>query len=60
MRTVSSGVVLVLALALGISARAQAFGVDFTECTEFAGQGPVALSAATALVPEGFATACHN
>jgi len=54
MHTLSSGVVLVLALAVGISARAQAFGVDFFDCTEFAGQGPVAMAAATALVPEGF------
>ena len=46
-----------LAAALPSSALAQNFSVDFTNCTEFAGEGPVSLAAAKPLVPHGFTVA---
>jgi hypothetical protein len=33
------------------------FGVDFTDCTEFAGEGPVSLAVAKPLVPDGYTIA---
>jgi hypothetical protein len=33
------------------------FTVDFTNCSEFAGEGPVSLAAATPLVPHGYTVA---
>ncbi len=53
--------IAILAIAaLGSRLRAQTrtdFSVDFTNCSEFAGEGPVSLAAATPLVPPGFTIA---
>jgi len=49
--------VLALLASLGLSGAAQAstdFSVDFKDCSEFAGEGPVSLAAARPLVPAGF------
>ena len=48
---------LLSATALPSAAIAQNFSVDFTNCTEFAGEGPVSLAAAKPLVPHGFTVA---
>jgi hypothetical protein len=48
---------IILALALTLTASAQSrtdFTVDFTNCSEFAGEGPVSLAAAAPLVPRGY------
>jgi hypothetical protein len=36
------------------------FTVDFTNCSEFAGEGPVSLAGATPLVPAGYSIAVAN
>jgi len=49
--------VIAVIAALGLSASAQShndFSVDFTNCSEFAGEGPVSLAAAAPLVPSEF------
>jgi hypothetical protein len=46
---------IALAFALTASARSRTdFTVDFTNCSEFAGEGPVSLAAAAPLVPRGY------
>ena len=45
-----------LLVAGGLTAAAAGFQVDFTQCTEFAGVGPVNFARASALVPTAFTT----
>ena len=62
MRRIACGVALVVC-GVCSSARAQTFPdftVDFSNCSEFAGEGPVSLSAAAPLVPAGYALAIVN
>ncbi len=48
---------LLASASLTVSLTAQNFAVDFTNCSEFAGEGPVSLAAAAPLVPKPFVIA---
>ncbi|MBB6145882.1 hypothetical protein HNQ77_003852 [Silvibacterium bohemicum] len=56
----ASSKLLIVFAAFTMTASAQTrtdFTVDFTNCSEFAGEGPISLAAAAPLVPKGFAVA---
>lgn len=57
MFTVARTLALALVASAALTASAQNFTVDFTNCTEFAGEGPVSLAAAAPLVPKPFTIA---
>ncbi len=62
MHRIACGVTLAVC-GMCVSAKAQTFPgftVDFSNCSEFAGEGPVSLSAAEPLVPAGYALATVN
>lgn len=62
MYRIACGVFLTVS-GLCMSAKAQSFPdftVDFTNCSEFAGEGPVSLAAAAPLLPAGYTLATVN